>query len=318
MKGFQLLVAVVIALVPAGGVLDKQAIDEAFEKFIRKYNKKYTSTEERAKRRGFFAATLAQVFAANQERLDILGNGSDYVAGINSFADFSTAEFEAKMLCGYNPSISESSSPRNQSIPYTLGHTESIRLPETVDWVAAGAVGPPRDQRTCGCCYAMQVATVAESHFQIRTGIHPMIPFSVQQLVDCSKSTGNKGCTSGSQRFAWTYVKSSGMVKESVYPFIAKDGKCKSSIVGSAANQCLAPGDIEGWFGVLPRSDDALMHKLAMYGPVPVSVHGSSARFRNYRFGVMTRIGRLSIAGVPHGEIRASVTSNETLKDILE
>mmetsp|Transcript_23167 Transcript_23167/g.19203 ORF Transcript_23167/g.19203 Transcript_23167/m.19203 type:complete len:100 (-) Transcript_23167:284-583(-) len=54
-----------------------------------------------------------------------------------------------------------------------------------------------RCQRECGCCYAIQAATMVESRFKIKTGMDRVVPLSVQQLVDCSTIAGNKGCEGG-------------------------------------------------------------------------------------------------------------------------
>ncbi|KAF4759363.1 hypothetical protein FOZ63_018519, partial [Perkinsus olseni] len=159
----------------------------------------------------------------------------------------------------------------------SLGSPNPSNLPESVDWVAAGAVGPVRDQLECGCCYAIQAAVMAEGRFQIKTGIKPLIPFSVQQIVDCSTFYGNKGCKGGTVTKTWMYVQNQGIVKESAYPFTAKDGKCKDSVVTSPANQCLADHDVVGWRGILPEDEPSLRAAVAE-GPVSVNLHASSAR----------------------------------------
>ncbi|KAF4702851.1 hypothetical protein FOZ63_012120 [Perkinsus olseni] len=143
------------------------------------------------------------------------------------------------------------------------------------------------------------LAAVAEGRFQIKTGIKPLIPFSVQQIVDCSTSYGNKGCKGGTLTEAWMYVQDQGIVKESAYPFTAKDGKCKDSVVTSSANQCLAARDVVGWIGIKPEDELSLRGAVAD-GPVSVGIHGSSSRFRNYRFGVMTSTTLLRTVSNPN------------------
>ncbi|KAF4677987.1 hypothetical protein FOZ60_017072 [Perkinsus olseni] len=324
-KGFTVVVAITIPLASPGEALSEQEIDEAFADFIVRYQKEYHSEAERNGRRGLFAETLMDVVAANEEHDEesggspptVSGISSKYVADINAFADLSAEEFTAGLLCGApisTPTINLT------NISYRAPPNLSD-LPESVDWVAAGAVGPVRNQLNCGCCYAIQAATMAEGRFQIKTGIKPLIPFSVQQIVDCSKSAGNNGCEGGLVTHTWVYIQTQGIVKESAYPYTAKDGKCKDSVVTSPANQCLAvseqmllppqaighsiksnlmrsqprPGaanpfqdhDVVGWRGILPEDEPSLRAAVAE-GPVSVRVHASSSRFRNYRFGVMT------------------------------
>ncbi|EER13206.1 Chymomexicain, putative, partial [Perkinsus marinus ATCC 50983] len=112
--------------------------------------------------------------------------------------------------------------------------------PASVDWEALGALGPVRDQTEhCGSCYAIAPAVVLESRFKIHAGIPKVVPFSVQQIVDCSQPYGNKGCIGGSRRQSYKYVMGNGIVKQASYPYEAKVGSCKTSITTDAKQQCL-------------------------------------------------------------------------------
>ncbi|KAF4664170.1 hypothetical protein FOL46_004379 [Perkinsus olseni] len=274
-KGFTILVALTILQALTSEALSEQKIDEAFADFIVRYQKEYHSEAERNRRRGLFAETLMDIVAANEEHDEEAGIGSKYVAYVNAVADLSAEEFTAGFLCGHTmtPTIPLS------NISY-LDSPKLSNLPESVDWVAAGAVGPVRDQLTCNSCYAVHAATVAEGRFQIKTGIKPLIPFSVQQIVDCSTLCGNKGCTGGTLTRTWVYVQSQGIVKESAYPYTAKDGKCKDSVVTSPSNQCLAARDVVRGIAIKPE-DELILRGAVADGPVSVGVHASSARFRN-------------------------------------
>ncbi|KAF4677986.1 hypothetical protein FOZ60_017071 [Perkinsus olseni] len=280
-KGFTFVLAITIPLASPGEALSEQKIDEAFADFIVRYQKEYHSEAERNRRRELFAKTLMDVVAANEEHNEeaggspptVSGISSKYVADINAFADLSAKRIHSGVVV--------------RGAHLDANYQFNDDLPESVDWVAAGAVGPVRNQLNCGCCYAIQAATMAEGRFQIKTGIKPLIPFSVQQIVDCSKSAGNNGCKGGNLVDTWVYVQNQGIVKESAYPYTAKDGKCKVSVVTSPANQCLADHDVKGWRGILPEDEPGLRAAVAE-GPVSVNIHALSARFRNYRFGVMT------------------------------
>ena len=63
-------------------------------------------------------------------------------------------------------------------------------LPESVDWVARGAVRPPQAQGRCGSCWAFAAVAVIESVNQIYTG--ELLDLSEQELVDCDETDG--GC----------------------------------------------------------------------------------------------------------------------------
>jgi hypothetical protein len=50
-----------------------------------------------------------------------------------------------------------------------------------------------------------------------------LLPLSVQNLVDCSKSFGTNGCKGGSTYNAYQYVKNNrGLEAEATYPYEAK------------------------------------------------------------------------------------------------
>jgi hypothetical protein len=50
-----------------------------------------------------------------------------------------------------------------------------------------------------------------------------LTPLSVQNLLDCSKTVGNKGCQSGTAHQAFEYVlKNKGLEAEATYPYEGK------------------------------------------------------------------------------------------------
>lgn len=65
-------------------------------------------------------------------------------------------------------------------------------------------------------------AAQVESHYAIHTG--KLYKVSEQQLVDCS--TYDYGCQGGWPTTAYRHWKISGVVEESLYPYINRDGTC--------------------------------------------------------------------------------------------
>ncbi|KAF4660566.1 hypothetical protein FOL47_007094, partial [Perkinsus chesapeaki] len=163
--------------------------------------------------------------------------------------------------------------------------------PPAVDWAAAGAVGPVRNQdtlfRKCDSCYAIAAIIVLESRFQIQTKIPNVIPFSVQQIVDCSQQWGNEGCNRGTDYYSYLYVKAKGMVNESSYPYKAKVSECRTSITDNPALQCLKEGDIRDIRALEKGNDYSLMSAVAE-GPVAVPINGESRAFNKYKSGIIT------------------------------
>jgi cathepsin L len=59
-----------------------------------------------------------------------------------------------------------------------------------------------------------------EGQYFKKTG--KLVSLSEQQLVDCSSSFFNRGCTRGSMPFAFRYAIANGMVPTTAYPYVDK------------------------------------------------------------------------------------------------
>lgn len=97
-------------------------------------------------------------------------------------------------------------------------------LPEAVDWREEGFVTPPENQKSCGACYAFSIAASVEG--QVFARINKLIKLSTQQMVDCSTSHGNHGCSGGSLRNTLRYLEErGGLMREKDYPYVAAVSK---------------------------------------------------------------------------------------------
>lgn len=93
-------------------------------------------------------------------------------------------------------------------------------LPAAVDWREEGFVTPPENQKSCGACYAFSIAGSVEG--QVFARINKLIKLSTQQMVDCSTSHGNHGCSGGSLRNTLRYLEErGGLMREKDYPYVA-------------------------------------------------------------------------------------------------
>lgn len=87
-----------------------------------------------------------------------------------------------------------------------------------VDWREKGFETPPKNQKSCGSCYAFSVAMSIEGQVFRRTG--RLVPLSEQQIVDCSVEIGNHGCSGGSLKNTLKYLKSTrGLMRDVDYPY---------------------------------------------------------------------------------------------------
>merc|ERR1712230_336875 len=148
----------------------------------------------------------------------------DFTVGINQFADMTRQEFKKTMLT-YQ-------ADRKQDNPVKI--FDESATPDSVDWVAKGAVTPVKNQGQCGPCWAFSTTGSVEGANQIANG--KLVSLSEQELVDCAGSYGNQGCNGGLMDDGFKYIKAKGDATEADYPYTSSSGtapSCSSSKSGS-------------------------------------------------------------------------------------
>lgn len=94
-------------------------------------------------------------------------------------------------------------------------------IPDALDWRELGFVTRPLNQFACGACYAFSVATSIAAQVFRRTG--KVVELSAQQIVDCSISAGNGGCTGGLLSKTLMFLQSTrGLMRDIDYPYGAE------------------------------------------------------------------------------------------------
>lgn len=148
----------------------------------------------------------------------------------NSMADLSQTAYLRRFL-RLKESVHPDTVPRNQntsdvddadrdSVLGSARHTnnDDYVVPDSLDWRKLGFRTGAFNQMTCGSCYAFSIATSIEGQIFKRTG--RLVPLSVQQIVDCSASSGNSGCDGGSLRTTLRYLESTrGLMRSVDYPY---------------------------------------------------------------------------------------------------
>ena len=88
--------------------------------------------------------------------------------------------------------------------------------PDNWDWRDKNAVGPIRDQGSCGSCWSFSTAGNIESLNYLKKG-GSFVPLSMQQLIDCDIS--NYGCNGGWPYYSIDWIsKNGGLMEFSDYP----------------------------------------------------------------------------------------------------
>ena len=163
----------------------------------------------------------------------------------------------------------------------------AVSVPDSVDWVTAGAVTPVKNQGQCGSCWSFSTTGALEGAFFVKTGT--LDSFSEQQLVDCdTHKNGGKdmGCNGGLMDNAFSWIeKNGGLCTESAYPY--NSGTTKTG--GSCDTTCtvVEGSEVKDFVDVTPSSDDAMMTALSLQ-PVSIAIQADQKSFQLYKSGVFT------------------------------
>ena len=188
-----------------------------FHYFKRTHRKFYFNDDEHNFRFNVWKANRAQIMQhnANPER--------SYNMEINMFSDLTTEEF----LAYYTGANYQELMPEEEE-EHTVYFDEEVELESTtIDWSKKGVVTGVKNQGHCGSCWAFSATGALEGVYKLKHG--SLKSFSEQQLVDCSTSEGNHGCSGGLPSKAFTYVESKPIEQESDYSYSGKDGSCHYS-----------------------------------------------------------------------------------------
>ena len=232
-----------------------------FRDFIQKYNKEYSSKEERAKRFEIFVENFEYIKEHNSR------NGTTYTLGINHLADLRHDEL------GLNLKVGPSKCDKFNT-EYTYQS-----LPSSIDWRDKNAVTPVKDQGQCGSCWSFSATGAMEGSWSIATG--KLLSLSEQQLVDCDSGfgTGNHGCNGGLMDNAFQYAIDNGMCTESGDPYTAKDVTC--------ATGCEKQAFYSSCQDITANNQQELAAAVAQQ-PVAIAIEADTKAFQLYKSGVLT------------------------------
>jgi len=273
----KMLSAVVCVLLVAAASGRDLRLDDQWTSFKSLYAKQYSLGED-VHRRSVWEDNLQII---QQHNLKADRGEHTFWLGENEYADLHITEFVA-MMNGYQLNASK--------VP-DFFVPENKADDDTVDWRTKGYVTPVKNQERCGSCWAFSSTGSLEGQHFKKAG--SLVSLSEQNLVDCSKKEGNKGCQGGLMEKAFAYIKiNNGIDTETSYPYKGKNGMCEFKAADVGATDT-GSKDIE-------RSEDALKTAVSQIGPISVAMDASHSSFQLYKRGVYSE-PRCSSKKLDHG-----------------
>ena len=232
--------------------------EKSFLSWMRNTNQLYTG-EEYSFRLGVFLSNTR----LNQEHNS---KESTFTLGVNQFTSMTPAEY--KSILGH----------RQSNVISGPSFVTKGNYPESFDWREKGIVNKPKDQGQCGSCWAFSVIQAHESKWALEKGELPIL--SEQNLVDCVTSC--YGCNGGDEYISYDYViKNQGglFMKESDYPYTARDGKCKFD---SKKGVC----QVKSWMRPSQGDEEKLAEGCSQLGVVSNAIDATRYSLQGYSSGV--------------------------------
>jgi hypothetical protein len=217
-------------------------------------------------------ANLVRIAAITQW---IAQQGYTWRAGATSLARLTPEQF-AGMLGARPPADEPSPLPVIMSALPSLG--EGADLPARWDWREHAGVTEPRDQGTCGSCWAFAAAGALESALLVYDA--EATDLSEQQAIDCNPE--GYGCQGGWMTAAYRLWRDSGAVLETEIPYTGGEGEsCRQSLFAPSAH-------VESWTSVAQTRE--LLKRRVLVRPVAVAMH-VYPDFQYYQGGVYEHTG---------------------------
>lgn len=286
-----------LALSGASSVTKDDDLEKKFDDWVAKYDKQYSTEEEKLKRLQIWSENYDYIEQQNDLNLT-------YELGLNEHSDKTLKEFHQHYSLGdYAMGFDDDDDDEDDedeedkieflktkngsaSLRRLENDSDDVSLPASVDWVAKGKVTPCLDQRQCASCWAFTAAAVLESTSAIQFDSTP-VPMSEQELVDCS--TNNHGCDGGSPKKAFKFLKNtkSGLCSFHDYPYVAKDEHAAGCSLKKGSCTSVNHSHVKK-FSRKKNKNENFLKRMVVKAPPAALMDASQRPFQFYKSGVFT------------------------------
>uniref|UniRef100_A0A1X7VRP3 Peptidase C1A papain C-terminal domain-containing protein n=1 Tax=Amphimedon queenslandica TaxID=400682 RepID=A0A1X7VRP3_AMPQE len=194
---------------------------------------------------------------------------------MNEYGDLSDYEFRNNYQCALSPIYR----PLFNCTRKIYQRSKNLTLPQSVDWRSMGAVSSVKSQGYCCSSYAFGALGTLEGVHALASG--KLVELSAQNIIDCSRVYGNRGCQKGSVEYSYYYIiDNNGVDTKRSYPYRGKQKAChfKQKNIGAKMRYFLQ---------VEEGNEKDLEAAVAMQGPISVVVDASHNIFRFYKSGIL-------------------------------
>jgi cathepsin B len=213
-------------------------------------------------------------------------NDMTWTAGHNDFFNGMTFDDARPLMGAILSDISEHLNNTLADAVYAAMEDAPASFDSITKW--GDLIHPIRDQAHCGSCWAFSASEVLSDRVAIKEGKKSPV-LSAEDMVSCDKS--DMGCKGGRLGSAWSYLKNTGIVTDTCFPYGAAHWKetgvtpaCRSSCADSEAWKKQKAASAYAIHGVTNMQKDIMTH-----GPIQVAfmVYNS---FMSYKTGVYQKL----------------------------
>ena len=275
----KLILVLVFAVVACDMDIDAVMFQQ-FQKFIKKYHKKYNSINEFLARYEVFRRNVMETF--QEENIS-------YRTGITKFSDMTYQEF-AKIYLNLN----------YDAMAIANFHPHIVKLtnaaPAAWDWRDKGYVAHVKDQGSCGSCWAFSTMANLEGQYYKNKGT--MVTFSEQMLVDCD--TYDSACNGGLMEYTFTWLQENGIMTDADYPYVGYKQSCQkdpSKYIDMKVTGYKKLGSSTSTWS--PVDEDEIKEFLYETGPLAIALNANP--LQTYTGGILDKTSsQCPVSGINH------------------